>query len=510
MPTTADRALRDHVRYTGDGLPNEPIGHPAPVGDPASGTHNPSKKDIRDAINSVTGAADRAEIAADAALAFVDEQPPLVVVAAGQSNMRSIPDQTGGDFTSNPRLFAWNSQVSPMSGGTAFVPMEIGEDPFIGTAANNLAFQFCKELQVRTGRLVYLILVAAGGHHIEAFMNATDLANNGWSQDPGDQDLFAFLTSEVATALESVPGEPTTIDYFIWHQGEANKEDQVEVYAHKMRTMLKRFENIGFIERNKTDVIAGELFDGDKNGRYRDRHAAALRRLQMGTYQDAFPRLKIANSHGLKAVTLIDDLHFSGEDVTAMGKRYVDAAFTEQPPEILDPTQCDLSVDGGLGWITGSGGATGQKSYWRRQPPYLNATPLTIEDNATLGWCYVAPRRASTRLYGRKMFMKSVEAQFLIEIDVHNQHPSAVTNYRLGIIEYDEDKVYLGLNLMTNQSVSAGGRQRFTATFGSAEGSRSNSRDYSNAAVWFAPLIQFNWDGTGAAARFNIRGMRWI
>lgn len=67
MPTTADRLLRDFVRYTGDGLPNEPIGAPLPTGDPASGVHNPSKADLRGAIDSVTGSADEALLAAEAA-----------------------------------------------------------------------------------------------------------------------------------------------------------------------------------------------------------------------------------------------------------------------------------------------------------------------------------------------------------------------------------------------------------------------------------------------------------
>lgn len=73
MPTTADILLRDHVRYTGDGLPNEPVGKPAPVGDPSSGVHNPSKKNLRDAVNSVVGAAEAANIAADRANEAADQ-----------------------------------------------------------------------------------------------------------------------------------------------------------------------------------------------------------------------------------------------------------------------------------------------------------------------------------------------------------------------------------------------------------------------------------------------------
>lgn len=510
MPTTADRLLRDHVRYTSDGLPNEPVGHPAPVGDPASGTHNPSKKDIRDAINSVTGAADRAEIAADAALAFVDEQPPLVVVAAGQSNMRSVPDQTGGDYSSNPRLFAWNSQAAPMSGGTAFIPMSLSSNPFIGTVANNLAFQFCKELQVRTGRLVYLILVALGGHHIEAFMNSVDLSNNGWATTPGEADLFTFLTAQIDDALPLVPGSPTSVDYFIWHQGEANKEDQVEVYANKMRTMLKRFENIGFIERNKTDIVAGELLAGNTNGRYRERHLSALKRLQIGTRQDAFPRFKIARSRGLQPVTLADDLHFSGEDVTAMGKRYVDAAFADQMPEEMDPTLIDLSVDTGLGWATSSFAAQNNTTYERREPIYLEDTEFTIEDNAVLGWCYNAPSSTDLTLVGRKMFRVLREAQFLYEIEIRNDHPSATGNFRVGAFEYDDNLAYIGNIATATQTVASGTTSRFSLTVGSTAGSRSNDADFTSNAVWFAPRFQISPGGTGAGLRWNIRAMRWL
>ncbi|MEQ3644770.1 MAG: hypothetical protein ABNH17_05570 [Paracoccus sp. (in: a-proteobacteria)] len=51
MPTLADVLFRDHVRYTGDGQPNEPAGSPAPRGDPRSGVYNPKKSDFRDFAN---------------------------------------------------------------------------------------------------------------------------------------------------------------------------------------------------------------------------------------------------------------------------------------------------------------------------------------------------------------------------------------------------------------------------------------------------------------------------
>lgn len=55
MSVVVDRALRDCVRFTGDGLPNAPVGRPLPIGDPTSGVYNPSKKDLRDALNEAVG-----------------------------------------------------------------------------------------------------------------------------------------------------------------------------------------------------------------------------------------------------------------------------------------------------------------------------------------------------------------------------------------------------------------------------------------------------------------------
>lgn len=455
--------------------------------------------------------ADAEQVAEDADFVRSVVWPPLVVLALGQSNMRSVGALTGGDLTVNPNVLAWNSQAAPMANGSAWQVATPGSNPFIGSAdANNLAFQFCKELQRRTGRQVYLILAALGSHHIEAFMNAADLTSNGWTQTPGEADLFTFAMTQMAAALPLVPGAPTSVDYLIWHQGEANKEEQAELYARKLRTVLKRFENNGRIVRNRTDVIAGELLVGANNGRFRDRHASALRRLQVGTREDAFPRFKIASSEGLQPTTLLDDLHVSGSDLDAFGRRYVDAAFMGQPLEVLDPTECDLSADGHLGWATNIGAAQAHTTYARREPVYLSSNTVTIEDSPTLGWCHVAPANAVTQLAGRKMFRIDPYAQFLITMRVHNPHPSATGNYGVAVLEYDEDKSYMGVNLMTAQTIAPGATANHLVRFGHADNGRSNHRSFSANARWFAPLIRFNPGGAGAAVRFVLPNMRWI
>ena len=59
-----NRELREFKRYTGDGLPGEPVNAPLPVGDPQSGTHNPKKVNLRKALMAPVEAA--AQSASDA------------------------------------------------------------------------------------------------------------------------------------------------------------------------------------------------------------------------------------------------------------------------------------------------------------------------------------------------------------------------------------------------------------------------------------------------------------
>ncbi|OAM77688.1 glycine-rich domain-containing protein [Devosia elaeis] len=51
-----NRVLREFRRYTGDGLPGEPVNAPLPVGDPQSGVHSPKKAELRNALKAVLAA----------------------------------------------------------------------------------------------------------------------------------------------------------------------------------------------------------------------------------------------------------------------------------------------------------------------------------------------------------------------------------------------------------------------------------------------------------------------
>lgn len=118
MPTTADRLLRDFIRYTGDGLPDAPVGHPLPVGDPASGVHHPAKKDLRDAINSVVGSADVADAAAARANAAAMEIETELAGTREWVNGGPLP---GGADDYIGRVVVIGSSTLAGQGATGFV-----------------------------------------------------------------------------------------------------------------------------------------------------------------------------------------------------------------------------------------------------------------------------------------------------------------------------------------------------------------------------------------------------
>lgn len=55
-----NRVFREFRRYTGDGLPGEPVNAPLPIGDPSTGVHSPKKSEIRSALLASTTEAEDA------------------------------------------------------------------------------------------------------------------------------------------------------------------------------------------------------------------------------------------------------------------------------------------------------------------------------------------------------------------------------------------------------------------------------------------------------------------
>lgn len=183
---------RDHVRYTGDGLPNEPVGKPAPIGDETSGIHNPKKPEIRDWGYGIQVQADRAEAAADlleqvtdaidAISGPADARKRFVVNATGtgytlaprakhlsvaysQSNFANRGESATWILPPPPNLFVWNGgnwsgDITPPL-GNAFVPAST-RDPQIPLA---YAAELARENPETD---FYVIIIARGGTGIRA------------------------------------------------------------------------------------------------------------------------------------------------------------------------------------------------------------------------------------------------------------------------------------------------------------------------------------------------------
>lgn len=85
ITTTLNKTFREHRRYTGDGLPNQPSGAPLPVGDPSSGVHNPAKSDIRGAFADVQTALQTAVDAAEDSAEAAQEAEAATEAAVAQA-----------------------------------------------------------------------------------------------------------------------------------------------------------------------------------------------------------------------------------------------------------------------------------------------------------------------------------------------------------------------------------------------------------------------------------------
>lgn len=82
-----NQVFRESERYTGDGLPDEPLNAPLPYGDRRTGPHHSSKAEIREALRTVFETIPRAEAAAAAAEAAAELALSYISDAVSQGNV---------------------------------------------------------------------------------------------------------------------------------------------------------------------------------------------------------------------------------------------------------------------------------------------------------------------------------------------------------------------------------------------------------------------------------------
>lgn len=521
MPTTADRLLRDFIRYTGDGLPGEPAARPLPVGDPASGQHNPSKKDFRDAINSVTGSADdatAAAIAANAAAANANaavglHAKPYVILALGQSNMMGWGEATDGDKAPDPGVYFWNNPSSGSIGtgsqwnvgtfGTAplNVPATVGEG-----YANNLAFHAAKRLRQQLNRPIYVIVIARGAHRIESFIPAATVTAMGWTRD-GGLDLYTMMANNLSAALAAVPGAPSTVDCVMVHQGEANSlSDPPELYARKVKIALEGIEALGYVHRSRTPVVLGEIAPGAGTTNH-TRHRWGLRRLKDTWGLDKWRGLKLVSSQGIPTVST-GNVHFSGAGLEALGRMYAEALTTIQDDYELDYSDTDYSVDGSLLWACAYPYRE-VRDYAGRLPIALDFPTVSTVNHATLGWSYVAPANTVTALGHRRLVRLPVSRAVRVDYEIIALSGSG-TAHSAFVWQYDKDRVLIGAAFAvppSSPATTGAGRSRVSRTF--KRNGSSETADVTLAATteYIALGVSIGADPTSGEAAFNILDM---
>ncbi|GLS87679.1 hypothetical protein GCM10010873_26530 [Cypionkella aquatica] len=385
MAEVVDRALRDFVRYTGDGLPNEPVGHPAPIGDPASGIHNPRKKDMRDALNSIIGLAEAStgalsDLAGYALRASEPPHadfkvqrdglwyspPPLLVVWLDQSNGLGNDAATTGVKTgiSPGNVLAYN--------GTTLVQAALGALPF-NTApglVNNSLFHACHKLAKERQRPVVGILHAVPGSGIGTWVPPTDA-----EPSLGANWIAANAKANAALAqIQAIWPEVTGADVVFMGQG-ANEYDLAPIStlsqvrypqfigAVKAAPWFKRGGQIIFCE-DVTQADGGTAFRAN---------AEKAKIVDSGLY----PGVYLSTAAGLKltGADVGQQVHFGGADLVERGYRGADMYLNASAG--VTSAAVDVAADA-IGALVWKGRLFGHVCDLTVDPSDTSAQPLTI------------------------------------------------------------------------------------------------------------------------------------
>jgi len=431
-------------------------------------------------------------------------KPPLVILALGQSNMRGFFAANGGDETIESGVYMWNTDATDnaaLVAGTAFYQAAWGTAPLniLNGSANAqlLSLHTANNLHRKTGRDIYVVQIAAGGHSVEAFITGASLATNGWTRPGADQDLSAFLYPGAADALALVPGNRGKYDAVIYHQGEANSVDGVELYANKLRVLFNEL-TAAFLDE-QTIIAVGELAQSGGNVNV-ERHGYSLVR-----FCEVVPAARIIKSAGVP-ITASNSLHFSGVGIVELGRRFADGLLSQRIEYSLpDPVTQTLPFT-----TTGLGGFTfipAQAELANRAAIPVTNVVQTFDTSPLLGSAFKVPASTSSLLYTRNVYRvkdnKLIRISYTIDVD----DAAGSVDHRAVVYQYDKDMAPVAaLVSVPPSSPSAGtdGRVFVTRTY-QRNGAALGADTTLAAGVEFVSLGV--WTGFGAddeAHYFNI------
>jgi parallel beta-helix repeat protein len=266
---------------------------------------------------------------------FPEFEKPFVILALGEANMAGTTNGTGGDYTVDPDVYLWDTDVATGTCvfGTKFQRATFGVAPLNqetgGQYWQSLAYQTAKNIRQRINKKVYVVQVARASHSIEAFLSDSVLSANSWSRG-ADQDLSSLMYPGLSTALAAVPGAPSIFDAVIWQQGTSNASNGADLYARKLVAVIDELDSNSVINKNTTVFAAGQLPFSSGIDNF-ERHTWGLKRTQ---YERK--NVRIAFSNGIE-IASTGSVNFNGNGITSFGKVYADALFSpENKNEIKD------------------------------------------------------------------------------------------------------------------------------------------------------------------------------
>lgn len=233
--------FRDHIRYSGDGLPNSPVGHPVPVGDPSSGTLHLFKHDFRSILTDVVNYVFSLTSSVENVVASYQPLPnPFYLLVAGQSNAMGSAGETSGWWPSDGRL--------EVKVGSAWVKASTMQsvEPFHADGSLSPALALAAHIARVHGVTVRMVFSVQGS-----------TASNQWLGTPSNRTISAAnrpLWLPIRDAVESgmVPG----YHGLFWSQGEGDWDQTDDYYLAQLAYLCDAAEGLGSIARVRPMLIA--------------------------------------------------------------------------------------------------------------------------------------------------------------------------------------------------------------------------------------------------------------
>lgn len=222
-------------------------------------------------------------------------QSYIYVAMSGQSNAVGYTLGTGGDFTVNNSVEVWNTSTNAWEVATSSNTHDVLQNGSPSTS-NNIGWQFCKLLQKQTGKKVRYVLSALGGTSITEWENTT---------------ASQYVKLKTAIVNSAIP----KIDYFLWHQGEADVAMSAATFETKLKAFYTAIKAETFFGKN-TIILNGQL---KKTG-------------GQGFQNVTYSKIEKEASNDIRLVSSTDlvgwDLaHFTGAELDVFAQRYFNAAM---------------------------------------------------------------------------------------------------------------------------------------------------------------------------------------